>query len=80
MNATSQRPNGQDEILSKLNMAIEALDRGRWTSSIILAKVLFGSTSDLLAMIRVSFLTARFGRPLADLNRTRWSTERIMLN
>ncbi|KAF9793423.1 hypothetical protein BJ322DRAFT_128147 [Thelephora terrestris] len=56
MNATSQRPNGQDEILSKLNMAIEALDRGRWTSSIILAKVLFGSTSDLLAMIRDSMV------------------------
>ena len=54
MDSTSQRQNGRDDTLSKLNKAIEDLDRAKEASSITPAKVVFGSTSALLPTIRVS--------------------------
>ena len=54
MDPTSQRQNGRDDALSKLNKAIEDLDRAKEVSSVTPAKVVFGSTSALLPTIRVS--------------------------
>ena len=70
MATNSQRPEGQDGILSSLNVAIDALNLAKETSSVIPAKAAFASTSDLLATIRVSFLLVHVGRLLANVHRT----------
>ena len=56
MVAKSQRPKGLDGALSSLNLAIDALNLAKEISSATPAKVVFGSVSVLLAMIRVCFL------------------------
>ena len=64
MDAKSQRR--RDITLSSLNMAIEAMNLAKEVSSITPAKAVFGSVSVILAMIKVSFLPVRLGRPQAD--------------
>ena len=56
MATKSQRPKGQDGVLSTLNLAIDALSLAKEISSVTPAKAVFGSVSILLAMIRASFL------------------------
>ena len=56
MKAESQRPEGREDAVSALNVAIEALNLAKEVSSITPAKAVFGSVSVLLAMIKVSFL------------------------
>ena len=56
MTPKSQRTKGRDGVLSSLNMAIDALSRAKEVSSVTPAKVAFGSASNLLALVRVSFL------------------------
>ena len=51
--ANSQRPNERDGALSSLNAAIEVLNLAKEVSSVTPAKVVFGSVSILLTMIRV---------------------------
>ena len=55
MDANSQRRKGQDDVLSLLNMAIEAVNLAKEVSSATPAKAVFGSVSSLLTMIRVCF-------------------------
>ena len=54
MDSKSQQLKGRDDALSKLNEAIEDLNRAKEVSSVTPAKAVFGSTSDLLPTIRVS--------------------------
>jgi len=60
MDTDAQRPRGQDTTYSSLNVTIEALNLAKDLSGIVPAKVVFGSVSSLLTMIRVCFL------PLSD--------------
>ena len=70
MDPTSQRQKGRDDVLSKLNKAIEDLNRTEEVSSVTPAKAVFGSTSALLPTIRVSLSQSVFkGRPLANVCR-----------
>ena len=59
MDPISQRRKGQDDVFSKLNEAIEDLNRAKELSSITQVKAVFGSTSGLLLAIRVSPLSIR---------------------
>ena len=52
-----QRQKRRDGALSKLNKAIEDLNRAKDVSDIAPAKAVFGSTSALLPTIRVSFVS-----------------------
>lgn len=61
MRPKSQRPKGQDGVLSSLNVAIGAIDLAKGASSTMPAKGAFGSTSVLLTTIRVSFPLVRVG-------------------
>ena len=79
MDPKSQRQKGRDDALSKLNEAIEDLNRAKEVSSITPAKAVFGSTSALLPTIRVSSIVDS-SRLLANVCRIRWSTERVMSN
>ena len=74
----SQQQDGRAGALSKLDEAIEDLNRAKDVSSVAPAKALFGSTSALLPTIRVSSTSIR--RLLANLCRIRWQTGRVMLN
>ena len=58
---------GDDDALAKLNEAIEDLNRAKEVSSIAPVKAVFGSTSDLLPMIRVSPIPIR--QSLANVRR-----------
>ena len=53
MDTKSQRQKRQDDTLSLLNVAIEAMNLAKEISSMTPAKAIFGSVSVLLAMIRV---------------------------
>ena len=53
MDANSQR---QDNTLSLLSVAIDAMDLVKEISSVAPAKAVFGSVSIILTMIRVCFL------------------------
>ena len=53
MDANSQR---QDNTLSLLSVAIDAVDLVKEISSVTPAKAVFGSVSIILTMIRVRFL------------------------
>ena len=54
MDPKSQRHKGRDDTLSKLDEAIEDLNRAEEVSSITQAKTVFASTGALLPTIRVS--------------------------
>ena len=56
MDIKPQRQKRQDGALSSLNAAIEAMNLAKEISSMTPAKVVFGSVSILLTMIRVCFL------------------------
>ena len=56
MDANSKRQKRQDNALSLLNTAIEAMNLAKEVSSMTPAKAVFGSVSILLTMIRVRFL------------------------
>ena len=64
MDPKDQLPKGRDGVLTAFNMAIEHLNLAK-ISSIAPAKAVFGSTSVLLAVIRVSFSFANLGDLLA---------------
>ena len=66
MTTKSQRPRGQDDALSSLNMAIDALNLAKETTEMELAKTVLGSTSNLLIMIKVGSLPVHVGRLLAN--------------
>ena len=53
MDAKTQRPKRQDNSLSLLSAAIEAMNLAKEVSSATPAKAVFGSVSALLTMIRV---------------------------
>ena len=55
MDAKSQRPKRQDNTLSLLNAAVEAMNLAKALSSATPAKAVFGSVSILLTMIMVCF-------------------------
>ena len=56
MDAKFQRPKERDNVISSLNVAVEAVNLAKEVSSITPAKAVFGSVSVLLTMIRVRFL------------------------
>ena len=56
MTDKSKRPKERDDILSLLDVTIDGLNLAKELSSITPVKVVFGSVSVLLTMIRVSFL------------------------
>ena len=57
MDPDAQQQGRRDVVLSSLNVAIEALNLAKEISSITPAKVVFGSVSVILTMIKVgSFL------------------------
>ena len=53
MTDKSQQPEGQDGVLSTLNVAIDTLNLAKEVASITPAKAAFGSVAILLAMVRV---------------------------
>ena len=55
MDADSRRQKRQDEALSMLNVAVEAMNLAKEISSVTPAKAIFGSVGVLLTMIRVRF-------------------------
>jgi hypothetical protein len=62
----TKRPKLQEvDIISSLNLAIEALDFAKEIASVTPAKAAFGSVSIILGMIRVCFLLVRVARPHA---------------
>ena len=61
----------RDGVLTSLNVAIEAMNLAKEISSMTPAKAVFGSVSVVLAMIRVSFLLARFYQLLDNAYRIR---------
>lgn len=56
MDANSQQQKNRDNILSLLNVAIEALVLAKDASNVTPAKVVYNSVSVLLTMIRVCLL------------------------
>lgn len=56
MEAGSQQLKGQEDPIPALNAATEALNLAENLAGIAPAKVVFGSVSTLLVMIRVRFL------------------------
>ena len=58
MTTRSQRPKGWDGALSSLDVAIDALNLAKEPTGTSPAKAAFESTSDLLTIIRVSFLAS----------------------
>ena len=65
-----RRLKGRDDALSSLNVTIDILNIAKEVSSIAPAKAAFGSTSDLLTLIKVRFLLVHVGRLLAKVCRT----------
>ena len=76
MDPKPQRQKGRDDALSKLNEAIEDLNRAKEVSNVTPAKTVFGSTSALLPKIRVSSVSIR--RLLANVCRIPWAIGRVM--
>ena len=55
MKAGSQQPNGREGAIERLNIAIEATNLAEKVSSIVPAKIAFGSVNLLLTQIKVCF-------------------------
>ena len=64
-----QQMKGQSDVISSLNVAIDALNITK-VSSIALANAAFSSTSDLLTLIRVHLLPVH-GQSFAEVYRAR---------
>ena len=78
MDADSQRQKRQDNILSLLNAAIEAMNLAKEISSATPAKAVFVSVGVLLTMIRVHFLPLlRYSILGSNVTRTRRPTDPI---
>ena len=58
MDANSQQQKRQENILSLLNVAIEAVNLAKEVTSATPAKAVFGSVSAILSMIRVCLLSS----------------------
>ena len=69
----SKEPKEQDNYLSLLNIAIDALSRAKEAEIATPAQTAFTLASVLLTMIRVGFLLARLCRLVVNVYRTRWS-------
>ena len=61
MATRSQRPKGRNDVLSSLDMAIDALNRAKEAAEIVPARAAFTSAGVLLDMIRVGSLPVRAG-------------------
>ena len=61
MATKTQRLQGHNDVLSLLNMAIDALNLAKEATSVAPAKTAFTSTGVLLAMIKVGFLPVQVG-------------------
>jgi hypothetical protein len=59
MDPNAQRQKRRDNILSSLNVAIDAMNLAGGISDIIPAKAVFGSVSVILTMIRVGVFLRR---------------------
>ena len=70
MTPKSRRPKGRDDVLSSLDVAIDALNHAKEVSSITPAKAAFGSASNLLALIRVSLILVHIVRLPVNAYRT----------
>ena len=77
MDPKSQQQKRQDNTLSLLNAAIEAMDLAKEVSGATPAKAVFGTVSALLTMIRVHFLLWQ-SIPVSHVTRTRWPTNPTM--
>ena len=55
MDANSQSPNRQDNVLTLLDVAVEATNLAKEAMSAAPTKAIFGSVSIILTMIRVRF-------------------------
>jgi hypothetical protein len=53
MEFESQQPKGQEAAISALNTAVEAMNLAEKTSTVAPSKIVFGSVSTLLALVRV---------------------------
>ena len=70
----------QDDVLSSLNMAVDALNHAKEATSIRSVKAAFTSTNVLLTAIKVGFFPLHVGRSLANVLRTWRSPGWNMLN
>jgi len=78
MKAESQRPEGREGTIGRLNAALEAMSLAEKVSSITPAKIVFGSVGVLLALIKVCFLLlCSVTIPGSQIARTQLWTSRI---
>ena len=56
MDAKSRRPKGRDNIVSALNVTIDALNLAKEIASVAPAKAVFGTVTVILTTIKVSLL------------------------
>jgi len=81
MATKTQRPQGHNGVPSTLNVAIDALNLAKETTSVTPVKTAFTSAGVLLTMIRVGFLPIYAGRLLTtNVYRTRWSRKWTISN
>ena len=71
MDANLQQQKRQDNTLSLLGVAIDAMDLAKEVSSVTPAKAVFGSVSIILTMIRVRLLPFSEGRFKAHMQKGR---------
>ena len=57
MDVNDRQPKRQDNVLSSLNMAIDAMNTAKDALNMTPAKAAFGSVGVILTMIRVGFLS-----------------------
>ena len=62
---------GQNDVLSSLNMTIDALDLAKESTGVTPARTAFTSASALLTLIKVRFLPIYVSRLSANVRRTR---------
>ena len=75
MDPKPQRSKRQDNTLSLLNAAVEAMNLAKEVSSATPAKAVFGSVSIILVMIRVRVSSSPIiYSSISHVNRTPWQT------
>ena len=77
MDADSRKQGREDNTLSLLNAAIEAMNLAKEISSATPAKAVFGSVGVLLKMMRVCFPPSPISYSKFKHTRTRWPTNPI---
>jgi len=81
MDHKARRQKRQDDVLSSLNVTIEALNLAKELSGVMPAKAVFGIVCVILTMIRVSFLMVYMDLcKLKFVCRIRLSTKEITSN